>query len=77
MSESIEIPKGLTQEDFTQWYREIYLHSPHWLGVRTQALDWWEHQCGQCGGNRSLVVHHPDEAQWWELQIAEWVDNIY
>lgn len=39
-------------------YRDVYLRSAHWAGIRKQALKRAEHRCQVCNGTERLDVHH-------------------
>lgn len=45
--------------DFQNWYREIYLASPHWRYVRQKKLEATDATCEHCGHRSwSNDVHH-------------------
>jgi 5-methylcytosine-specific restriction endonuclease McrA len=54
----VEIPRGLSREEWTAWYRYEYLASGHWAQMRKNALYWWENACGACGAKERLQIHH-------------------
>lgn len=40
------------------WYREVYLHTPHWTALRERILRRDGKACASCGAKRGLDVHH-------------------
>ena len=44
-----------------------YLKTPHWLGVRKKAFEFYGRRCQLCNRGRKLQVHHNNYAcLWWE-----------
>lgn len=40
------------------WYRNVYLRSKHWMGLKAKVRIRDQHVCAGCGTNRNLHVHH-------------------
>lgn len=41
-----------------RWYREVYLYSEHWEGLREEAFSTYGRHCAKCPSTTHLQVHH-------------------
>jgi 5-methylcytosine-specific restriction endonuclease McrA len=53
---------GMSRRD---WYRRVYLRSPHWHGVRAREFSRAGHRCERCGARERLDVHHRHYRRLW------------
>jgi hypothetical protein len=56
--------------DRSQWYRNIYLSSPHWQRLRKERLA-VSPVCEDCGSKESLQVHHVIYRKLWDCTVSD------
>jgi 5-methylcytosine-specific restriction endonuclease McrA len=48
-----------------------YIKSKWWALKKEQALDYYEHRCGNCGSRYSLQVHHKNYKTLYKEQMCD------
>lgn len=54
-----------------EWYRTIYLLSPHWIDLREKAKLQHGESCTTCGSKRRLDVHHLNYRNIYDVSVED------
>lgn len=53
------------------WYREVYLHSAHWLELKVAKLSAHGKRCGRCTRTTSLQIHHKEYRSIYDVELSD------